>query len=157
GARPVSGRELITRLRASGLRVLARDRPRALRRALSVAWELSTARVRLPAPQTEAMGADLIERWAQPHRRYHDLRHLRDVLAALDILCEPDKPPVEVVLAAWFHDAIYNGEPGADEQASADLARTNLTAANLPATAIEEVARLALLTRTHSPDPGDHH
>ena len=157
------------------------------------------------------------------------------MLAALDLLCEPDPPSLPVVLAAWFHDAVYDGEPGADEQASADLARSRLstleagpaapstgvgrtapatghTAASTdrtgadtsqapsncdrnppsagptapstdaPATGTDaptagtddhagtgarpaaqqdhlssEVARLVLLTATHSPEPGDHH
>lgn len=183
GARSVSGRELIRRLRASGLRIPARDRPEALRRSLHAAWHQVAARAGLPERTTGSgadgnthpgspsrttaghqisagagpqIGADLIERWAQPHRRYHDLRHLRDVLVALDLLCEPHPPPVEVALAAWFHDAVYAGVAGEDEEASANLARSQLTSAHLPAGTVNEVSRLVLLTRTHSPEPGDH-
>ncbi|MGC0144969.1 DUF4031 domain-containing protein [Pseudactinotalea sp. Z1732] len=175
GAIAVSGRELIRRLRNSGLRIPARDRPETLRRVLSAFWGSTVERwqdrpdddvthrgASGPVPAAVALGADLIERWAQPHRRYHDLRHLRDVLAALDLLCDPDPAPLPVVLAAWFHDAVYDGVPGEDEQASADLARAELGPEALgpealPSDRIEEVARLVLLTRTHSPEPGDHH
>ncbi|MGC0249339.1 DUF4031 domain-containing protein [Pseudactinotalea sp. Z1748] len=160
GAIAVSGRELIRRLRTSGLRVPARDRPETLRRVLGASWRRTVGRWQ-DRPDY-VLGADLIERWAQPHRRYHDLRHLRDVLAALNLLCDPGPVPLPVALAAWFHDAVYDGLPGEDEQASADLARAELGPDRLgpealPSERIEEVARLVLLTRTHSPLPGDHH
>lgn len=178
GAQPVSGRELIRRLRASGLRIPARDRRQMLRRSLAAAWltlpfgadndttpggQAAASDGSTPDGQFTALGAELLDRWDEPHRRYHDLRHLRDVLAALDLLCQPEPPPLPVALAAWFHDAIYNGEPDVDEEASAELARTALGrllpsggAIALTQETIDEVARLVLLTRTHSPEPGDH-
>ncbi|GAB1817404.1 hypothetical protein HerbRD11066_05680 [Herbidospora sp. RD11066] len=48
-----------------------------------------------------------------------------------------------VRLAAWFHDAVYDGRPGIDEERSAQLAQSRLTALTLaptPGTAV-----------THSP------
>src|SRR5699024_8114282 len=64
-----------------------------------------------------------------------------------------------------FHDAVYEGTAGADEEASAQLATTRLRefAGQLPSAAAHapdlstEVARLVLLTRTHSPPPDDTH
>lgn len=106
----------------------------------------------LLGPAGEPAGRDLLARWAEPHRGYHDLRHLAEVLDALDLLTGGDPPPA-VVLAAWFHDAVYAGRAGQDERASAALAAQVLPA--LAPALVDEVVRLVLLTALHRPEPGD--
>ncbi len=74
------------------------------------------------------------------------------MLARLDELgCDDDA----VLLAAWFHDAIYDGAvdggPG-DEERSAQWAEQEL--AGDPALAAE-VGRLVRLTAAHRPEPDD--
>jgi predicted metal-dependent HD superfamily phosphohydrolase len=97
-------------------------------------------------PGPDPVREDLLSRWSEPHRRYHDVRHLREVLAAL-----PADAPATVVLAAWYHDAVYDPVRDDNEAASARLAGEQL--AGEPELA--EVERLVLLTRTHDPAPGD--
>jgi predicted metal-dependent HD superfamily phosphohydrolase len=82
-------------------------------------------------------------------RGYHDLRHLAEVLSRLDDLGVGDD--LEVVLAAWFHDAVYDGAPGAEER-SAVLAATELEGLDVD---IDEVVRLVRLTEGHDPQAGD--
>jgi predicted metal-dependent HD superfamily phosphohydrolase len=103
------------------------------------------------APDTEAIRANLRRRYAEPHRRYHNLRHLGEVLDGVDELAGEAEDVEAVRWAAWYHDAVY--EIGADdnEERSARLAEAEL--AWLPAVA--EVARLVRLTATHKPAPGD--
>jgi predicted metal-dependent HD superfamily phosphohydrolase len=97
-----------------------------------------------------AAGADLLTRWQEPHRRYHDAEHLAEVLAAVDDL-RPDAADVPAVqLAAWFHDAIYDGERDAEER-SAVWAEEALSGTAYAA----EVARLVRLTETHDPGADD--
>lgn len=84
-------------------------------------------------------------------RGYHDLRHLAEVLERIDELGEGDN--TEVALAAWFHDAVYEGGPD-DEERSALLAGSQLQGAEVD---VAEVTRLVRLTATHDPEPGDHH
>lgn len=102
----------------------------------------------------------LLEAYADPRRGYHDLRHLEEVLDHLDVLlAEPgaDPPRVDgdvVRLAAWFHDAVYDGAPD-DEERSARLAEESLASAGLGAGVVAEVARLVRLTATHDPADGD--
>lgn len=105
--------------------------------------------------------AELRARYSEPHRCYHDLEHLDEVLAEADRLL-PDEPaadPVAVTLAAWFHDAIYEpgSGPGESESMSADLAIDRLPAfATTDRDPLaEEVARLVRLTATHSAAPSD--
>ncbi len=72
------------------------------------------------------LGENLIGRWNEPHRSYHDERHLEDVLLALNHLgLRGERVEVETLLAAWFHDAIYAGQSD-DELNSAQLAVSSL-------------------------------
>lgn len=143
GALPVGERELVRRLAASGLRVRAPDKTPARPRAhalLLADWDA----LALPT----SLRDDLLARWSEPQRHYHDVRHLASCLSALDALGGAPRP---VRLAAWFHDAVYEGRSGEDEEASAHLAHRHLTGL-LPTTEIDEVARLILMTATHRPD-----
>ena len=105
---------------------------RAVRLERESPWWLSRADLlarwtALLGPAAEPAGRDLLARWAEPHRGYHDLRHLAEVLDALDELTAGGPPPA-VVLAAWWHDAVYEGRAGEDERASAALAARVLPA-----------------------------
>ena len=83
-------------------------------------------------------------------RGYHDLRHLREVLEHVDELLAPDDPAREAVLvAAWFHDAVYEGRPDDEERS----ARWALDAMDGPLG--DEAARLVRLTATHRPAEDD--
>lgn len=83
-------------------------------------------------------------------RGYHDVQHLAEVLERIEELGEGSNR--EVVLAAWYHDAIYEGGPD-DEERSAQLAERELLGTGVDAA---EVARLVRLTTTHDPASDDH-
>lgn len=102
-------------------------------------------------------GAGLAARWTEPHRRYHDLAHLRDVLTVVDAHAALAAHPDRVRLAAWLHDAVYDprATPGANEHASATLTHDLLTALGVPPDTVADVRRLVLLTAGHDPEPGD--
>jgi predicted metal-dependent HD superfamily phosphohydrolase len=64
----------------------------------------------------------LVATYDDPARGYHDLRHLTEVLTHLDELVPADAAERDaVVLAAWFHDAVYD-VAGDNEERSARLA-----------------------------------
>jgi predicted metal-dependent HD superfamily phosphohydrolase len=100
----------------------------------------------------------LLAAYASPDRGYHDTRHLAEVLEHLGtLLTQPEARDVDqdaVVLAAWFHDAVYDGERD-DEERSAALAESTLTSAGVPDGLVAEVARLVRLTAEHRPAPDD--
>ncbi len=104
-----------------------------------------------------ALRDDLLAAYGSPERGYHDLRHLAEVLARIDELEAAGEPfdRLPVVLAAWFHDGVYDGVAGAEAR-SADWASRSLTQAGLEAAAAAEVVRLVRLTEQHRPEPGDH-
>lgn len=101
------------------------------------------------------LGADLLRRWSEPHRRYHTTAHLLACLEAVDALAAEAADGRRVRFAVWFHDAVYEGQPGADEEASAVLAEQALRALGLADDDGREVARLVRLTAGHAPEPGD--
>jgi predicted metal-dependent HD superfamily phosphohydrolase len=109
----------------------------------------------LVGPDADRLGRDLLERWNEPHRHYHTVDHLRRVLDAIDDLEAHATDPTAVRLAAWFHDAVYAGRPGDDEEASARLAEDTLPTVGVPHSRVAEVARLVRLTAGHEPAPGD--
>ncbi|MHA7296403.1 DUF4031 domain-containing protein [Pseudarthrobacter sp. MDT3-1] len=148
GAIAVEARILVRKLIASGLRIPARRRNKSLKVPLLNRWEAIM-------PGHDALFLDLLDRWSEDHRRYHGCTHLLAVLEALDLLADPADPPRTVLLAAWFHDAVYRGVAGQDEEESARLAEERLTDAGLPAADVDEVARLVRLTSDHRPEPGD--
>ncbi|MBM7771817.1 putative metal-dependent HD superfamily phosphohydrolase [Actinokineospora baliensis] len=102
----------------------------------------------------EALGQALVARWSEPHRRYHDLAHLEAVLSGVDLLAEHATDPNLVRLAAWYHDAVYQGAPD-DEEQSALLAEAELPGVGLGAREVAEVARLVRLTAGHRTASGD--
>jgi len=99
---------------------------------------------------------NLIERWAEPQRRYHTTAHLTAVLDHIDVLDDHAEDADLVRLAAWFHDAVYLPDRSTNEERSARLAERALPEAGLTAAQIAEVARLVRLTVSHDPADGDH-
>lgn len=132
---------------------------------LMPSWMRSCRQAGATAPESEirAVGEGLIDRWSRPERRFHDLRHLADVLNRVDELAEECHDPDLVRLAAWYHGAIfdsasqaaYASRGGEDETASAVLADEQLTALGLPEASVDRVAHLVTALLRHSPDPGD--
>ncbi|HET9654609.1 MAG TPA: hypothetical protein VFP72_04605 [Kineosporiaceae bacterium] len=127
------------------------------RRDLAADWRaaVGAAGARAPAADVERAGSALLARWREPHRHYHDAEHLAEVLDAVDLLAALAADPTAVRLAAWFHDAVYQARPGADEEASAVLAHQVLTGLGVPADRVDRVVRLVRLTAGHDPDDGD--
>lgn len=120
---------------------------------LAVAWrELVAAYTQ--SPRADEVGRALLASWGEPHRRYHNTAHLRDVLSHADELADHAVDPTAVKLAAWYHDTIYASRPD-DEENSARRAEAELAALGFPAELIAEVARLVRLTATHDPPRGD--
>ncbi len=110
-----------------------------------------------PGARVAVVGQELVEAYDSPARGYHDLWHLTEVLDHVDELAAEASGPGgldTVRLAAWFHDAVYDGAAG-DEERSADLAVARLTPLGLPGEQVAEVARLVRLTAGHAPSDGD--
>lgn len=112
-----------------------------------------------PLPAALGLRERLLTAYAEPHRGYHDLRHLADVLDQVEQLRADGVPVAEhdllpVRLAAWFHDAVYD-DRGDLEERSAELADHELRAVGLEGATVAETARLVRLTAGHRAAPED--
>ncbi len=108
-----------------------------------------------PLPEQSGLRDELLAAYGDPGRGYHDTRHLAEVLERLDELGRAgvafEERPVR--LAAWFHDAVYDGAAGAEER-SARWAEQALADVLGPAEVVE-VARLVRVTEHHRPSSDD--
>jgi predicted metal-dependent HD superfamily phosphohydrolase len=101
---------------------------------------------RWPLPTHLDVRDELLAAYGSPGRSYHDLRHLTEVLDRLDDLACSSGP---VMLAAWFHDAVYDGGADDEERSATWASRA------LPADLGPEVSRLVRLTADHRPADDD--
>jgi predicted metal-dependent HD superfamily phosphohydrolase len=115
-----------------------------------------------PDPPLEDRAVDaagLRERYQEPHRRYHDQRHIDTVLARVDELVAAedlsDDQRAVLRLAAWFHDAVYDTTSGDNEELSAQLAEQTLLALEAGPGVADEVGRLVRLTAGHVVEADD--
>lgn len=106
-------------------------------------------------PEVLQEGRSLLARYAEPHRHYHDRRHLSEVLDALQSLAGDGGTPAPVLCAAYWHDAVYDPTRTDNEERSAALAAAVLGGLGLPSGDVEEVVRLVRLTVSHEPAAGD--
>jgi predicted metal-dependent HD superfamily phosphohydrolase len=109
-----------------------------------------------PLAGGEEVRERLVAAYSAPARGYHDLRHLAEVLARLGELADAGASfdRTAVLLAAWFHDGVYDGRDGAEER-SARWAARELADLGLEPAVVDEVARLVRLTETHRPADDD--
>jgi predicted metal-dependent HD superfamily phosphohydrolase len=100
----------------------------------------------------------LVQRYVEPHRRYHTLVHVESVLTHIDGLVQAGEPVEDrwaVELAAWFHDAVHEPTGRDDEARSAQLAVEMLGVAGVGPARLERVSDLVMATEHHVPDGPD--
>ena len=94
---------------------------------------------------------DVVDRYREPHRRYHTLEHIEEMLEVADRLAASG----EVTCAVWLHDVIYDPMRPDNEERSAAFARKLLPGLGAPPTVVAEVVRLVETTAGHEPEDGD--
>lgn len=125
--------------------------------ALITWWKLDVADLapRAHSDAVLAIGADLVRRLDEEHRRYHTTRHLVELFWALEDLERAHVVSAREAalgrMAGWFHDAIYDPTtpPGDNEIRSAELAVRDLSALGFAPDDIETIRDLVLATQTH--------
>ncbi len=100
---------------------------------------------------SEAVLKDLLARYSEPHRGYHNLVHIVAMLDELELVGENDSA---VALAIWFHDAVYDPKAKDNEEQSAKLAKDSIKQIGLPDPLDEQVNDLIMDTK-HTTVPID--
>ncbi len=118
---------------------------------LEISWRAAWQALRLPEPGADVL-ASVMARWAEPHRKYHTLQHLRECLALFEHDRALAERPGEVEIALWFHDAVYDTGRHDNEAESADWARRVLHEAGAADDCAGRVHALIMATR-HSENP----
>ena len=116
-----------------------------------------------PPEAIRSAGELLIERWSTPDRRFHNLRHLIDMLARVDELAEESHNPDIMRVACWYHGCVFSsdaedvsrGNGGEDETASAAFAEADLYHLGVPMETVKRVCSLIVNLKRHMLDEHD--
>ena len=94
--------------------------------------------------------------YAEPHRHYHDERHLDDCLQHLDRISGLAERERQLLRwAILWHDVVYEPDAFNNEELSAGLAEQELLRCDADAADAAEVARLIRLTKSHKVEESD--
>ena len=110
-----------------------------------------------PPEAIGSAGELLIERWSTPDRRFHNLRHLINMLARVDELAEESHDPDIMRVACWYHGCVFSsdveevirGNGGEDETASAAFAEADLRHLGVPMETVKRVCCLIVNLKRH--------
>jgi predicted metal-dependent HD superfamily phosphohydrolase len=98
----------------------------------------------------------LVVAYTKPDRHYHNLQHIHHVLTILDRFADRLQNPISVILAAWFHDFVYDSRSTDNEIQSAKLAEELLRDIGVSTGKIDRVQQLILATQGHKTDLRDN-
>jgi predicted metal-dependent HD superfamily phosphohydrolase len=120
---------------------------------LRAAWTATVG----DAPAELAALDDVVGRHREPHRRYHNLRHVTWVVRHVGELAGevPLADLGAVTVAAFFHDAVYAPRAGDNEERSAQLAERVLEELGWDADRRRMVGRHVRATTSHATPPAD--
>lgn len=102
--------------------------------------------------RARAVFEDLVRRYNEPGRAYHNLPHIQACLKELDHSepCSPKRDLIE--WSIWFHDAVYDPRRKDNEALSAELAHRHMANMGITRPASGDITRLILATR-HTSQP----
>lgn len=99
--------------------------------------------------QAEDLFYELVERYNEPHRRYHNLRHIFSVLECVKSYQDRILDYPILYLSVWFHDVIYDIRSHDNEDQSADYAKQKLESTSCEKDRIDQCQKLILSTKKH--------
>ena len=113
--------------------------------ALAATWDQAWRSLGCKEPA--GLRAELMAAWSEPHRHYHDPRHLGECMALWSRWRGDCQRPGEVAVALWFHDSVHDPKEAANELSSAAWAARALTRAGTGSDTVQRVHDLVMATR----------
>lgn len=126
-------------------------RPPLSPQPLHAAWSVTAAKFEEAKSNFEPLLPALQKAYSQGSRHYHTLTHVLDCLQILDSYPKPLPHQIEIELALWYHDAIYDPQRQDNESKSADLLQRECTQAKLPQILIKKANDLVIATDHRRP------
>jgi predicted metal-dependent HD superfamily phosphohydrolase len=100
-----------------------------------------------PAP----VFAKLQRAYDEPQRAYHDSRHLADCLKQFDCVRDQAIAPMQLEMALWYHDAIYDPRASDNEARSAAWAVRDLQTGRVLPARVATIDDLIMATKHDGP------
>lgn len=100
---------------------------------------------------------ELLDRYTEGHRHYHNLHHIVSLLQLADTYKDQLEAPQLVAFAIWYHDAIYDATQKDNEEQSALLARRHLSKMGFNSDIIQHCYNMIITTKTHTTDETKDH
>jgi predicted metal-dependent HD superfamily phosphohydrolase len=107
----------------------------------------------------DAIFDEVIARYSEPHRRYHTVEHVTAVVDRIPKIGHEVWPHLgahalhdsltDVLIAAWYHDVIYDPTHSDNEDRSAELAIQHLKTLGFDPARISNIVDLILMTKGH--------
>ncbi|MGE8721559.1 HD domain-containing protein [Leptospira terpstrae] len=88
-------------------------------------------------------------RYSEPHRTYHNLNHLYQMLGEYDLVSKELKDPEITLFALYYHDLIYDVTSKTNEEESANIAKERLSELTIENERIETCMEHILATKSH--------
>lgn len=122
---------------------------------LQAEWQQLFAALAVDPTAAERAWLELAACYSHPDRHYHNLVHLRQILETINRLKHQAQNLPAVLLAAWFHDIVYEPRAQDNEERSAAYAQAVGERLGVPKSLSDRAAELILLTKTHTVSPDD--
>ncbi len=103
----------------------------------------------------DALHAELLAAYSEPHRHYHSLQHLNECFAHWAGVRDQAEEPGLVELALWFHDAIYALRAHDNEACSAHWGGQSALENGLDPASAQRIHALVMAT-AHAAEPQDN-
>jgi pantetheine-phosphate adenylyltransferase len=98
---------------------------------------------------SEEIYDDIINRWNEPHRFYHNINHLNYILNELENkLSLTDEEKNTIIIVSFFHDVIYNPKRKDNEERSVEYFIEKCIECNIKSeTFIDNISRIIMDTK----------
>jgi len=119
--------------------------------SLQIAYVRLLAEFHIEPAATYSHFDNLVRMYSESSRNYHNLEHIAEVLKVAGRLRKFAENPNAVMLAAWYHDAVYDPKQNDNEAKSADFSKKVLEELGVSSPMIATVTELILATAHMTP------
>ncbi len=98
----------------------------------------------------------IVSSYTEPHRFYHNDKHISDCLDAFDSTAKFSESPDALEASIWFHDIVYDIQAADNEEKSAEMAEALLKDGGISPALCHDIHNLILYTKIkNEPDDTD--